>query len=67
MATVSRNPQLDLGLDLAPPRRAFSDAEREQMRRDDIAAGITIALILTGMIAAGVALILIGVAFSFSL
>ena len=65
MATVSGGHKLDVGgLDLGGPWRTFSEAERQQMRKDDIEAGVTIALILTGVIVAGVVLMLIGVIFS---
>ncbi len=66
MATISSEHKLDVGgLDLSRPWRTFSEAEREQMRKDDIQAGVTIAMLLTGVIVGGVVLILIGVTFSF--
>jgi hypothetical protein len=65
MATVSRGQNTGSdGLEPLQPWRVFSETERQQMLKDDMGAGITIALILTGVICAGLVLMLIGVTLS---
>jgi hypothetical protein len=44
--------------------RVFSGQERRQMLHDDVEAGVTISLLLTGVIFAGLVLMLIGVTLS---
>lgn len=65
MATVSSGERTSVG---GPgpfePWRVFSGQERRQMLHDDVEAGVTISLILTGVIFAGLVLMLIGVALS---
>ena len=65
MATVLSDAQTYVG-GLNPKGfwKAFSESERQQMIRDDIRAGTTVTLILTGVIFAGLLIGLIGVTLS---
>jgi hypothetical protein len=65
MATVLGDGKI--GLDGRTPSQSwkvFSPAQRQQMLRDDVEAGMTVALILTGVVFAGLVLVLIGVTLS---
>ena len=65
MATVSGKEQKGFGnLDARRGWSAFSESERQQMLRDDIRAALTVALILTGVVFAGLLIGLIGVSLS---
>ncbi|HEX4145476.1 MAG TPA: hypothetical protein VHY91_18365 [Pirellulales bacterium] len=52
------------GLEPFQPWKVFSESERRQMLKDDMGAGVTVAMILTGVIFAGLILMLIGVTLS---
>ena len=65
MATVLGKERTGVGgLEPLQPWRVFSETELQQMLSDDREAGVTIALILTGVIFAGLVLMLIGVTLS---
>ena len=65
MATILGDERTDVGgLDAHHCWRTFSASERQKMREDDIRAGMTVALILTGVIFAGLVNGLIGVMLS---
>ena len=64
MATVLSDDRTAGGADPSRPWRFFSEAERRQMLKDDMGAGVTVALILTGVIVAGMLLLLVGVTLS---
>ena len=65
MATISGNEQGSLtGLNLTNSWQMFSEAQHRQMIREDIEAGVSVAIVLTGVLFAGVVIGFIGVMLS---